>query len=215
MAHNVRGTSGNDTLNQSGASGPGTVVGLAGNDSILTGSGLVTVTGDSGNDTVVLKADNTGTVNGGTENDSIDDNDAAIGSMALFGDAGADTISAFHANSPLTIIGGIDSNDGSDWLIGGTSNDITFGNGGDDSIFDVGGDNTLVGGFGNDVIVDENGLGIDLIFGNQGNDLIGMLGTSTIFAGAGDDCVLMPGSGPHSSFSAIKGLTASAFRAMG
>jgi hypothetical protein len=40
MAYSATGTAGNDTLNQSGDSGPGTIVGLAGDDTILTGSGL-------------------------------------------------------------------------------------------------------------------------------------------------------------------------------
>ena len=70
MAYAATGTAGNDTLNQSSDTGPGTIVGLAGDDMIFTGSGLATVTGDSGNDTVLLRTGNTGTVNGGTENDS-------------------------------------------------------------------------------------------------------------------------------------------------
>ena len=56
MAYLATGTAGNDTLNQSGDNGPGTIVGLAGDDCIFTGSGLATVTGDSGNDMVVLRA---------------------------------------------------------------------------------------------------------------------------------------------------------------
>ena len=71
MAYSVTGTAGNDTLNQSGDTGPGTVVGLAGDDCIFTGTGAATVTGDSGNDTVVLlNPDNTGTINGGVQNDT-------------------------------------------------------------------------------------------------------------------------------------------------
>ena len=59
MAYNVTGTAGNDTLNQSTDTGPGTIVGLAGDDCILTGTGLLTVSGDSGNDIVVLQTGNT------------------------------------------------------------------------------------------------------------------------------------------------------------
>jgi Ca2+-binding RTX toxin-like protein len=61
MAHNLIGTNGNDTLDQSAASGPGTILGLAGDDCVFTGSGFATVAGDSGNDTVVLQTGNTGT----------------------------------------------------------------------------------------------------------------------------------------------------------
>ena len=88
MAYNVTGTAGNDRLNQTGDTGPGTIVGLAGDDCIFAGTGLATVTGDSGNDSVTLQAGNTGTVNGGSENDSFF-GPAALGSLVLFGNAGA------------------------------------------------------------------------------------------------------------------------------
>src|SRR5215203_5686740 len=103
MAYNVTGTNGNDTLNQATDVGPGTIVGLAGDDCIFTGSGLATVTGDSGNDTVVLRAGNTGTINGGSENDSISDNGTNIGSMVLFGGAGADAINVPTSTANQTI----------------------------------------------------------------------------------------------------------------
>ena len=48
MSYNVTGTAGNDTLDRSADSGPGTIVGLAGTDCIFTGSGLATITGDAG-----------------------------------------------------------------------------------------------------------------------------------------------------------------------
>src|SRR5215207_2117872 len=57
----------NDTLNQAGDTGPGTIVGLGGDDTITVGTGLASVTGDSGNDSVLLQASNTGAVSGGTE----------------------------------------------------------------------------------------------------------------------------------------------------
>ena len=69
MAYNVTGTAGTDTLNQSGDTGPGTIIGLAGDDSILIGTGLVSVSGNSGNDSILLQNGNTGTINGGSEND--------------------------------------------------------------------------------------------------------------------------------------------------
>ena len=48
MAYTATGTAGNDTLNQSSDTGPGTIVGLAGDDCIFAGSGLVAVAGDFG-----------------------------------------------------------------------------------------------------------------------------------------------------------------------
>jgi Ca2+-binding RTX toxin-like protein len=195
MAYAATGTAGNDTLNQSGDSGPGTIVGLAGDDQILTGSGLATVTGDSGGDSVVLRAGNTGTVNGGSENDSISDGGAAIGSMQLFGSDGADTIWVPAATAAQTIVGGNDSNDGADSIAGGTAADIMFGNGGNDSLTDPGGSDTYVGGFGNDSVLD--GAGSDLVFGNQGNDTIrfNTSGNPTAFAGLGNDSVAVSTTG--------------------
>src|SRR6266705_924087 len=111
MAYNVTGTGGNDTLNQSADTGPGTIVGLAGDDCIFTGSGLATVTGDSGNDTVLLQSGNTGTVNGGTENDCII-GPSGTGSMLLFGSDGADTVDTSAASAAQTVVGGNDSSDG-------------------------------------------------------------------------------------------------------
>src|SRR5512132_1053996 len=98
MAYVVTGTAGNDVLNQAGDTGPGTIVGLAGDDCIFTGSGLATVTGDSGNDSILLQTGNTGTVNGGTENDSISNQTFAIGSMVIFGGDGADQVNTVGAS---------------------------------------------------------------------------------------------------------------------
>ena len=41
MAYAATGTAGNDVLDQTGDTGPGTIVGLAGDDCILSGSGPV------------------------------------------------------------------------------------------------------------------------------------------------------------------------------
>ena len=46
MAYNVTGTAGNDTLVQISDAGPGTISGLAGNDSIRSGTGIVSISGD-------------------------------------------------------------------------------------------------------------------------------------------------------------------------
>ncbi len=188
MAYVATGTAGSDVLNQSSDTGPGTIVGLAGDDCIFTGSGLATVTGDSGNDTVLLKAGNTGTVNAGTENDSIGDGGAAVGAMQLFGGDGADTIWVPFATAAETIVGGNDSSDGNDSIGVGSGNDLLFGNGGNDFLNDVSGNDTYVGGFGNDTVVDNGGT--SLIFGNQGNDFVGATGVGTIYGGLGNDSVV-------------------------
>ena len=203
MAYNVTGTGGSDTLNQSADAGPGTIVGLAGDDSIFTGTGLATVTGDAGNDTVILQAGNTGTVDGGTENDSIFAS-GNIGSMTLFGRNGADTINTSASTSPQTIISGDDSSDGADSIVAGNTanfigsigNFITA-NGGDDTIHAGSGNDTMMGGSGNDCIFTnlppgEFGFGSsNLVFGDDGNDTILVdVGSDTIFAGTGDDSVI-------------------------
>jgi Ca2+-binding RTX toxin-like protein len=118
MAYVATGTAGNDTLNQSTDTGPGTIVGLAGDDCIFQGTGLATITGDSGNDTVVLQTGNTGTVNGGAENDSIFAAGNA-GSMQLFGSDGADTFDTGASSNPQTIVGGNDSSDAADSVFAG------------------------------------------------------------------------------------------------
>src|SRR5262249_45757230 len=119
------GTAGNDTLDHFGEAGPGTLIGLAGDDCIFTGSGAWTVTGDSGTDTIVLRTGNTGSVVGGTENDSVFSN-VAVGSVLIFGNAGGDTVSLINATGNLTIVGGDDSSDGRDSIVGGIGADLIF-----------------------------------------------------------------------------------------
>ena len=113
MEYSVTGTAGTDVLNPGTETGPGTVVGRAGDDCIFSGTGVATVTGDSGNDTVVLQTGNTGTVNGGTENDSLGSG-FNVGSLLILGGDGADLIGTPTSTSAQTIVGGNDSNDGND-----------------------------------------------------------------------------------------------------
>jgi Ca2+-binding RTX toxin-like protein len=193
MAYSATGTAGNDTLNQSADAGPGTIVGLAGNDLISTGTGLVTVDGGAGADTVLLQTGNTGTVTGGTENDSIWNGGNDFNSMLLMGNEGADTIDVSAAIDPLTILGGNDSNDAGDRLRGGRDADLIFGNGGADTIFATGGNDTLVGGFGNDSLWTNDS---EFVFANEGNDTLRVdQGNQTIFAGQGDDSLIVPSLG--------------------
>jgi Ca2+-binding RTX toxin-like protein len=192
MAYSATGTAGNDNLNQSGDTGPGTIVGLAGDDSLSLGTGLATVTGDSGNDSVLLQTGNTGTVNGGTENDSIF-GPAGTGSMQLFGSDGADTVDV-QSTGAQTVVGGNDSNDGADTIITGGGADLIYGNGGNDTINSAGGNDTLVSGFGNDSVA--GGAGNEQFFGNQGNDTVDLAaGADTGWGGQGNDSLLWTGAG--------------------
>ncbi len=193
MAYTVTGTAGNDTLNQTADSGPGTIVGLAGNDEIRTGTGAATVDGGSGEDTVVLQAGNTGQVTLGTENDSIF-SATDFGSMLLFGNEGADTIDAANSSSAQTILGGNDSADANDCISGGSGADLIFGNGGADTLHGRFGNDTLIGGFGANSLYDNVGGGNDLVFANEGNDTIDIWsGNDTLFAGQGNDSVAVQG----------------------
>jgi Ca2+-binding RTX toxin-like protein len=202
MSYSIAGTGGNDTLDQSVDSGPGTIVGLAGNDCLFAGAGFVSLTGESGNDTIVLKSGNTGAVYGGSENDSIVSNRnsigpnvPSIGAMQLFGGDGADSVDVVSA-AGVTIVGGDSSNDGPDVITSsGGASDFIFGNGGNDTVHDDGGNNTIVAGFGNDSLLVPTGS--SLVFGNQGSDTIVLLGTGadTVFAGSGEDSVRLFGGG--------------------
>jgi Ca2+-binding RTX toxin-like protein len=206
MAYNETGTAGNDTLDHSADTGPGTIIGLAGDDLLLTGTAQATVSGDAGNDTVVLQAGNTGTVTGGTDNDSVTSNGTAIGSMMLFGNEGADTITTFSApaSSSQTIVGGNDSADGADSLTGGAGNDIIFGNGGNDTLDGWLGADTLIGGVGNDSIWHSFFVPTsDLVYGNEGNDTMwvsGGGGSDTVFGGSGDDSIFHNSAGTPSMY---------------
>src|SRR5262245_331081 len=194
MAYNITGTNGNDNIDQAADTGPGSILGLAGNDTIHTGTGAVTVDGGSGDDTIILKAGNTGQVVAGTENDSIWDQGQNIGSMLLFGNEGADTVNVFNSTNAQTIVGGIDSSDGSDLIMSGSGADLLFGNGGADSLYAGLGNDTYVGGFGDDRIIDPTAGGSDLVLGNEGNDYINVWGgNDTVVAGKGDDSVIVSG----------------------
>ena len=147
--------------------------------------------GNSGNDSVLLRSGNTGSVWGGSENDSVF-GVAGVGSLQTFGNAGADTINFDAASTAQTIVGGDDSSDGNNSIFGGGGGDLIFGNGGNDQVFaGLGGNDTVVGGFGNDLISKSGPTAnVDLVFGNQGNDSIWMFGgNDTIYGGLGNNSI--------------------------
>ena len=187
MAYSATGTAGNDTLNQSSDTGPGTIAGLAGNDCIFAGSGLVSIAAGSGNDTIMLQTGNTGTADAGAENDRIFAT-GSVDSMILFAGDGADTVNMGMAAAGHTILGGNNQADGADSLVAGRGNDLVFGNGGDDTLNSNDGHDTLIGGFGNDCIYTPGSAFDDLVFGNEGHDTILVdSGNDTVFGGLGDD----------------------------
>ena len=107
--------------------------------------------------------------------------------LAIWGLEGADTIDATTTATGATIVGGLDSADAADLLLGSRLADFIYGNGGADSIRGNGGADTIVGGFGNDTIVADAAM---LVWGNQGNDLINTFGASTVWGGQGNDTII-------------------------
>src|SRR5262245_58619634 len=186
------GTSGSDVLDHSTDSGPGTLIGLGGDDTILSGTGAWTITGDSGADSIVLRPGNTGSITGGTENDTVVSG-SQVGSLIIFLNAGADRVDLVNASGSLTIAGGDDSTDAADTILTGGGNDLVFGNGGND-ILVVSPDGTdnkpVVGGFGDDSITRSSPGGNDQVFANEGNDTVDVAGgNDTVVAGQGNDSI--------------------------
>jgi Ca2+-binding RTX toxin-like protein len=183
-------TNGNDSLNRIGLAQADTISALEGNDTIASGDLSDFVLGNQGND-VLLDIGGRNTIHGGLGDDSIR---ATDGIGVLFGEEGADTVDA-SGSFGVTIVGGLDSTDQADSLIGSNFGDFILGNGGADTINGAGGRDTLVGGFGNDVI-NAGALG-DLIWGNQNNDTIiaglAIGGGQSVWGGQGADFVVGDG----------------------
>jgi Ca2+-binding RTX toxin-like protein len=104
----------------------------------------------------------------------------------IFAYEGGDTVNGAADND--IIVGGRDSNDGPDSLLGGPGTDVIYGNGGADTIVDTDGASVMIGGFGGDSIV--TGGANDIVYGNQDNDVVNAGdGNNVVFAGQGNDSV--------------------------
>lgn len=168
---------GDDTLGVVQAGNTATILGGLGADSIDTFSGLQLIYGNHGHDTIHSEGSNC-TVFGGQDNDSVS---VGRGHHAIYGNMGDDTILA--------------ASGGSDSVYGGQGND--------DIRLEGTGWAFASGNLGNDTIVIAPaspgfslGGGI-LVYGNEGDDLIELIGDSddydnregTIYAGQGGDSV--------------------------
>lgn len=160
-------TSGDDELS---LDAPGTLNGLAGDDSLIGSSGADTLIGGDGNDT--LKGSDTDTdlrdaIYGGDGNDEIS---GAHGNDELRGDNGNDTIDGGFGVD--TVIGG----NGNDVLSGGAFSDVVFGGNGNDFINGGFGSDRLNGGEGADQFfhIGVEGHGSDWIqdFSNTQDDIL-------------------------------------------
>ncbi len=172
----LTGSSGNDSINASTFTGPVTLRGGAGNDSLLGGTGSDVLDGGEGKDTL----------KGGLGDDTLT-GDAGIDS--LDGGSGTDWLRetvSFNVTITNSKIVGF----GKDQFVSIECFDLT----GDahDNLFDAsqytlgsvilhgnGGNDTLLGGSRNDTI--DGGIGNDLVTGNDGSDQIdGGLGTDLL-----------------------------------
>ena len=160
-------TSGDDELS---LDAPGTLNGLAGDDSLIGSSGADTLIGGDGNDTI--KGSDTDTdlrdaIYGGDGNDEIS---GAHGNDELRGDNGNDTIDGGFGVD--TVIGG----NGNDVLSGGAFSDVVFGGNGNDFINGGFGSDRLNGGEGADQFfhIGVEGHGSDWIqdFSNTQDDIL-------------------------------------------
>lgn len=185
----ILGQAGDDTL--IGGDGNDSIVGDLGNDSIRGGDGQDSITGDEGNDSIE-SGDGLDTVSGGDGDDSV------------FGGNGEDSITGDDGNDTLNGDGGVDTvtgGDGNDSILGGELNDSLLGEAGNDTIngqggndFISGGDDadSLLGADGHDTML--GGAGNDFLNGQGGNDtVVGNDGNDTINGGAGNDSLLGDG----------------------
>lgn len=155
------GTSGADTLDQSGATRGVTLAGEGGNDRLYGGSGDDRIFGGAGNDTA----------NGNGGADTIID---FLGANTISGGAGNDVIVTGIGTSSLS--GEADD----DLLIGGTGNDDLDGESGDDVLIGdlsdfLFGNDVLDGGTGNDLLEGGRGADVFVFRPGDGNDTIGRI----------------------------------------
>ncbi len=192
FAENFLGGDGNDTLIggagnntllggdggddiQSG-NGNDSVVGGDGSDSIQTNGGNDTVDAGNGSDTILVGAGNDSVFGGNGEDSIVGD----LGDDTLNGDGGTDTVDGGDGND--SILGG----ELADSLLGGVGNDTISGQAGNDLIDGQAGDDSLIGGIGHDTL--RGGDGNDVQNGSGGNDsLSGDNGNDSLIGGSGDD----------------------------
>lgn len=166
---------------------------ITANNTLLTGSGG-TVIGGAGNDTLIANARG-GLADGMGGNDFVE---GGAGNDTLYGGAGQDTLYGFDGrdfadggdgNDNLNGHGGNDTlsgGSGNDTIAGGNDNDVLLGGDGLDTANGNQGNDTVSGGNGNDLLF--GGAGNDSLAGDAGNDTIaGDLGNDTLSGGAGND----------------------------
>lgn len=173
------GGDGDDTIR--GGSGDDGLYGEAGDDVIVGGRGGDFIHGGAGDN--VLFGDYQ--IELGEGDDVLDDGEVEL-VQDDSDDISVERVSAESGSSAA-------ATDYDDWLIGGSGNDIIFGQLGKDFISSNGGDDVLSGGSGDDEL--KAGSGDDVLLGGAGDDLLrGQSGHDDLFGGVGND-VLKGGRG--------------------
>lgn len=176
----LSGGSGSDTLDAREFTGPVTLFGAGGNDSLIGGAGPDYLSGGNGDDSLEGRAGGD-TLSGGAGRDLLLGGD---GSDSLEGGGHNDLIYT-HAGSLETVNGG----HGDDTIVGGDGFDHLDGGEGNDVIHGAGGADTLLGGLGNDLLL--GGPGSDWLLGGDDRDiLIGGLGTDLLHGEGGEDLLI-------------------------
>ena len=150
-------------------------VGGPGNDVLNGNTDGDTLSGGAGNDTINAGVDGSGYppanpaanfIHGGDGDDLIHANYSGAGQV--FGDAGNDTIT------------------------GTSGTTLVFGNQGDDSLSWQDGSASLFGGQGSDTI-SYGSMQNAMVFGNLGDDHIGVAGSGVVYGGQGNDTIIVYG----------------------
>ncbi len=207
----VRGGSGNDTINASAVATGLRLEGNAGNDTVTGGAGNDTLFGNEGDDWL----------RGGGSDDSLDggsgvdtlseagdvnltlDSSTLVGlgndqfinieQAILVGGDSANVIDASLFSGPVTVMAGggddtVIGSDNADQLFGGSGNDSLIGGAGNDLVNGEAGNDLAFGGDGDDIVL--GGGGDDTLSGEAGNDdLRGQGQDDVLTGGRGDDSI--------------------------
>ena len=158
-------TEGDDVIDKSFSTIDETVMGLGGNDTIITGSGNDTLDGGDDDDLLIGGAGGD-SFEGGAGDNTVSYEPSAEGVMAYLDAPGNNTGDA--AGDTYSNIQNLIGTQYDDLLAGDANGNTIDGLGGDDILLGGAGDDILIGGAGNDTL--DGGAGADQLDGGTGND---------------------------------------------
>jgi serralysin len=163
--------------NATGGSASDTIVGNTANNLLIGNAGADSLFGDAGNDTLD-GGQGADVLSGGAGNDRYL-LDSASDQVIEASGAGADTVVSLFSMTMPTDIEALILGDGPSALnlIGGSGDDILFGNGLSNNLSGGAGNDMLDGGAGDDTLL--GGAGRDYLSGGAGNDVL-LAGTTTL-----------------------------------